>query len=228
MMQASDDASFNDALGRQVMPNPLTAMTCKTAILATLLVVLSYSCRDQAPPRVNPGGMSEATIRSADDKESTKGAEAKNAYYYSPFVVKLDGGKFNTVSFKDVGLDRETTDANDPLFEMIAASFAYEISQSEALGYDAQVTYDEKILDPENHLYCGIDHLYIDVWRSTSPDRWGFSLWSGCGEIDNFAWKEVPDTSPSADPTVRVEALTSGIIEALAAAAESNCFQKTC
>jgi hypothetical protein len=178
--------------------------------------------------------MSKATISSATDNSSATsdvgrhGVDLQAPYYYSPFVVKLNGADFDTVSFKDVGLDRETTDPNDPLFEVIAASFAYEISKRNSLDYEAQVIYDEEILDPGNHLYCGTNHLYVDVWKSSSPDRWGFSMWSGCGEIDNFAWKEVPDTSPSDDPTVHVEPLTAGIVEALADAAKSNCFQKSC
>ncbi|QDG54299.1 hypothetical protein FIV42_27200 [Persicimonas caeni] len=188
------------------------------------------SCRNQAPARAAGDGTQKAVSQKTNDKQQDResGADEAKSYYYSPFVVKLAGGKFDTVSFKDVGLDRESTDANDPLLETISHSFARKVAAHKVLGYQAEVMYDEEILDPSNHLYCGLNHLYVDIWQSSSPKRWGYSLWSGCGELDNFAWKEVPDTVADEDLTLYVEPLTSHIVDSLAEAARSNCFQKSC
>jgi hypothetical protein len=197
-------------------------------LISTLVATLGTSCRDDISPGAAEQGLTKATVGSVQDKESTEEPKANDEFFYSPFVVKLEGGPFDTVSFKDVGLKRESKDPDDPLLEILSESLVYEFSQQDALDYEARVVYDPKILDVSNHLYCGANHLYIDVWHSSSPDRWGFSLWSGCSDIDNFAWIEVPDTRSAADLTLHVEPLTAGIVNELAKAAASNCFQKTC
>lgn len=149
------------------------------------------------------------------------------SYFYSPFVVSLAGNHpFKVVSFKDVGLKRATPVPNDPLLEVIAESVAQHLSQS-TLNVEAAVSYDEAILDPNNHVACGSDHLYVDIWRS-GDTKFGYSLWSGCGEDDNFAWKEVPATFEPDDLATVVEPLAASITETLSAATAKSCFQKTC
>lgn len=204
------------------------------------IAILSVACQNRPQAHSVEEGKQEVVSQIPNDKwpndklpgdeqpSKEDKAPGEKSYYYSPFVVKLGGGHFDTVSFKDVGLARESKEANDPLLEVISQSFALKVNQHEALGYDTEVTYDEQLLDPANHLSCGLNHLYIDVWQSSSPDRWGYSLWSGCGEFDNFAWKEVPATAGDEDLTQHVEPLTSHIVESLAEAAKSKCFQKTC
>lgn len=156
-------------------------------------------------------------------------ADDDEEFYYSPFVVHLDSKQFDTVSFKDVGLDREAPAPHDPLLETISQAFVYEVGNHTDLNYEGEVVYDERILDPSNHLYCGERHLYIDVWRAESPDRWGYSMWSGCGESDNFAWEEVEvDVDQNTSLTDEVSPLAESIAERLAEAEESNCFTKTC
>lgn len=208
-------------------------MTClQITTLALLIAVAGVACDKNVEPgklaatAQKPG---EQLIERGDDLEPKMGAEKAPAqYHYSPFVVHLEGSPFAEVSFKDVGLARPNPTPTDPLLEAISESFAYKIREHGTFGGDSQVVYDERILDPDNHLFCGSNHLYVDVWHSQSPDRWGYSLWSGCGEGDNFAWKEVPATGDAKDLPDQVEPLTSSIVESLAEASANNCFQKTC
>ena len=85
------------------------------------------------------------------------------------------------------------------------------------------------ILDPSNHLACGSDHLYVDVWQSDAPKRWGYSLWSGCGEDDNFAWKEISyEPSVAGDLSHDVKPLAQSIVASIREANARGCYQKTC
>ena len=69
----------------------------------------------------------------------------------------------------------------------------------------------------------------VYVWRSESPKRWGYSLWSGCGESDNFAWQEVEvDEAKVGTLTEEVSPLAESIADRLAEAESSNCFVKQC
>lgn len=148
-------------------------------------------------------------------------------YFYSPFVVRMAGQhQFKSMSFKDVGLKRTEPQPNDPLLEVIAESVALHLSHG-PLKIDAEVAYDPTILDPANHVACGSDHLYVDVWRRGN-DHFGYSLWSGCGDNDNFAWKEVDASFDPEDPAVAVEPLATSIIDSLSAATKNSCFQKSC
>jgi hypothetical protein len=155
--------------------------------------------------------------------------EKKHSHAYSPFVLKVsDGDPFRVVSFKDVGMKLSDDDAM-MMYETIAESLALELGASQNLKMRSQVAYDESILDPKNHLACGSDQLYVDLWRSEGPARWGYSLWSGCGEDDNFAWKEVKvEALDTGDPIQDVKSLTSNIASTLAAATSKGCYQKTC
>ncbi len=109
--------------------------------------------------------------------------------------------------------------------EVIAESLAQHLTES-GVGMMTQVAYDEDMLDPNNHTSCGQHHIYVDVWRK-SEEAWGYSLWSGCGEDDNFAWIEV-QAPGSDDITAAVEPLTQSIVQSLTKASETSCFQKSC
>ena len=164
-------------------------------------------------------------------KEKVRGAveEKKRSHAYSPFVLRVSNGDpFRVVSFKDVGMKLDDDDAM-LMYETIAESLSLELGAAKSLGMNAQVAYDESNLDPKNHLACGSDQLYVDLWRSEGPARWGYSLWSGCGEDDNFAWKEVRvETLDTGDPVKDVKSLTSNIVSTLATATSKGCYQKTC
>jgi hypothetical protein len=182
--------------------------------------VAEAAAAEQAKPSEKP---------EVDDNQVDKQADSESKFYYSPFVVHLEADRFDTVSFKDVGLGRDEPTPQDAVLEAISQAFLYEVGNHTDLNYQGEVVYDERILDPANHLYCGDRHLYVDVWRAEGPKRWGYSLWSGCGEADNFAWEEVEiDVSEDAPLTDEVSPLARSIAERLAKADSENCFTKTC
>lgn len=210
------------------------------AILLAVALLASAACdRGQRAEDVRASvdevaASQESTSEASADEANTAADDQDNGedeptYYYSPFVVRIESPQFDTVSFKDVGLDRAEPAPHDPLLETISQAFVYEVSNHTDLNYEGEVVYDERILDPANHLYCGERHLYIDVWRSESPERWGYSMWSGCGESDNFAWNEV-EIKPSEKPslTEEVSPLAESIADKLAEASDANCFTKAC
>jgi hypothetical protein len=184
------------------------------------LIALTAGC--QLPTGEKSGGDEQAAAESAEE-ESTES-------HYSPFGVKLANGEhFHIISFKDVGLRRQDPKPNDPLLETIAQSLAYELQVAEGMQLSPRVVHDEALADPKEHVKCEANHLYVDVWRGEAPDRWGYSLWSGCSMEGQFAWREVPSTTdPDEDMTKAVEPLTEGIVESLADARQKGCFQKTC
>lgn len=150
---------------------------------------------------------------------------------YSPFAVELGGpGAFSVITFEDVGMHL-TGDAaaSELLYETISQSVAAAIETSSALDYSATPVYEPRLLDPSQHVYCDDHHLYVALWRGFSPHRWGFSLWSGCGPDDQFAWHEV--VAPWADdvdlPSL-VEPLTQAVVDALGDAERTQCFQLRC
>ncbi len=199
------------------------------ALLGLLVVFSSASCRgDRATTHRSPPSGS-ASLSSADkSEESDKKGSQDDKYFHSPFVVALGGGEFDTVTFKDVGLPRDGDGPDEMLLEVISESFAQQIMARSDFDYDASVAYDAEVLEPSNHLHCELDHLYIDVWQSSSPERWGYSLWSGCSERQNFAWREIPAPADDSDLTNWVEPLTESITDTLAEASERGCFQKSC
>lgn len=160
--------------------------------------------------------------------EAEAEAEARS-FHYSPFVVQVPESEmvFGTISFKDVGLARTSKDPSDPMLEAIAQAVSYEIQldPSLAVGHTL-VEYDEEILDPANHTFCEERHLYVDVWNG--DDKWGYSLWAGCGEQDNFAWKEVSIPEPDAELTDKVGIVGNAITRSLVDAHAKSCYQKSC
>ncbi|MFP4600300.1 MAG: hypothetical protein ACLFVJ_18745 [Persicimonas sp.] len=203
--------------------------TAAVALLGLLLMLSSVSCRGDraATQRSAPSG--SASISSADNPDKTdEKADQADKFYHSPFVVALSGGEFDTVTFKDVGLPRDGDGPDEMLLEVISESFAQQIVARSEFDYDASVSYDADVLEPANHLHCEIDHLYVDVWRGSSPERWGYSLWSGCSERQNFAWREIPAPADDSDLADWVEPLTESITDTLAEASERGCFQKSC
>lgn len=161
--------------------------------------------------------------------KKTQKATKKPKFAYSPFVLQVKSDSvFKSMSFKDVGAHLGDKNAS-MIYETLAESLSMEVSSAQSLGMYAQVTYDKSNLDPANHLACGSDRIYIDFWKSQKPAKWGYSLWSGCGEDDNFAWKELPYTpSKSKDITRDITPLAKSIVASIQEAQSKNCFQKSC
>ena len=139
-----------------------------------------------------------------------------------PFVVAVSGQEaFDEVSFKDVGLSIAPQERMWA-YELLAESLAAELAASDS-ALKSQVHYSQAITLPTAHLACGSGHIYADVWRS--GERWGYSLWSGCGETDRFAWSELPREGEPVDDIPR---LASAMAQDLRRALHTGCFQRHC
>lgn len=194
---------------------------------------LIFSVAGCEPSQQAPSKDEEAATngeKQVKGKAGTQGADAGPDYQYSPFGVRLHSGEhFHLISFKDVGLERKNHSETAPILEAIAQSVAYELQKRRDLEVTPEVFYDPKLSDPSKHLSCGDRHLYVDVWQSQDPDRYGYSLWSGCGKSGKFAWDEVPIRG-TVDSSLadRVSPMGEGIVESLAEAHDRECFSKNC
>ncbi|TVQ99327.1 MAG: hypothetical protein EA398_12440 [Deltaproteobacteria bacterium] len=174
------------------------------------------------------GGCQRAAVEHDPDPQV---AEAEvHPQHHSPWYVSVDGdGPFRMVTFKDVGMNRAIPSPDDPMLEVIAASLAMTLATDEVLGMTTGVDYDAALVDPDEHTFCARSHLYVDLWRGEAPARWGYSLWSGCNEHDQFAWHEVPvDETAGGDVVDEVTPLTESIAGSLRSAIERDCYQRHC
>ena len=139
--------------------------------------------------------------------------------HYSPFVVQMSHPAlpFSQISFKDVGMSVEPAHRAF-VYETIAQSLAEALTEHAEQPMSSEVLYSTDAADPNQHLACGSAHIYVDLWQS-SAERYGYSLWSGCGEDDQFRWQEVDGS---------VEPLAHDIAEALRAAVTTKCFTRQC
>jgi hypothetical protein len=147
---------------------------------------------------------------------------------YSPWVLEVEGddASFEEISFKDVGLS-SPVEERERVYEAIAMSLAEEIRGDAGLALTSRVRYSEAMSDPSNHLSCAARHVYVDLWQSSRPDRWGYSLWSGCGEDDQFAWREV-ERPRGEDDDAAIASLTRSIAGSLREAVRTGCFTRHC
>ncbi len=177
-------------------------------------------------PAEHAGESGQAVGAQAEVKE-----DVPREHYYSPFVIALAGeGVFKSVTFTDVGISQPTPGpVDETLLETIAESLAQHMSRSDVLSYSTRVYHDAAVAIPDNHLFCEESHLYVALWKGYSPDRWGYSLWSGCNEEHQFAWKEVeiPD-SAAHDMIESTKPLSVSIVESLEKATTDNCFLSEC
>lgn len=142
---------------------------------------------------------------------------------YSPFVLQMSSAlPFEQISFKDVGMSVDPA-SRQLVYEEVAQSLSAALAQDPELPMSSEVLYSEAAADPSNHVACGASHIYVDVWAPQGQQGWGYSLWSGCGEEDRFAYREIP--RETADD---VDALTRGIADALRQAVTRGCFQRSC
>lgn len=147
---------------------------------------------------------------------------------YSPFAVQVQGQYWaDVISFKDVGLKAGDVDARALWLEALADGLAVAMEgPAGAEALIAQKIFSSDLSKPEAHTHCEGRHIYVDLWRSHSPDRLGFSLWKGCGAEDKFLWEEVPSDIPGPAIMSNVEAaarLGAHIAKALARCPEAQC-----
>lgn len=154
--------------------------------------------------------------------------------HYSPWVVTLQSRaepgveqQFDEISFKDVGLSSFTPAERPETFEAIAQSLATQLGGDAELPLQSHATYSEAMSRPENHRSCAPRHVYVDLWESEDPARWGYSLWSGCGEDDRFAWEELSRTG-DAHGGEAITRLTRHIAGSLRTAIQTGCFTRRC
>ena len=200
----------------------------KYLIIFSMSLVGVVGCKSEPTDVIAPSVQAVVLPEAAQVPEvpAAEKVTAEKSFHYSPFVVQVQGSKyFQSISFKDVGLQRPESDPNDPVLEAIAESLSLHLTEDGA-GLMTRVAYDEAQLDPGNHTACGQNHIYVDVWRK-GERGWGYSLWSGCGEESNFEWREIPD-APAGEIVDEVEPLTQAIAESLRAASKSECFTKAC
>lgn len=178
-------------------------------ILAALLACAACS-RSEPPPQREPTSALAPSV------------------HYSPFLLRVSGAApFRIVSFKDVGITSATRALRPLLYEAIAHSLAHQLNSDPSRALSSDVDYSEEIADPANHTHCESEHIYVDIWQSQQPPRWGYSLWSGCGEDEQFAWEEL--AAPAGDDLIgKVEPLTRQIASSLREAVDSGCFRKSC
>ena len=137
---------------------------------------------------------------------------------YSPFVVRVpDENAFSVISFKDVGMSL-SSDEQLHVYETIAEGLALELG--------SHMDHDPHSADPANHLSCEGEHVYVDLWQSGRG--WGYSLWSGCGEDDQFAHREVEVSIEPDDRVASLQSLTDDIARELRRAVRENCFTRSC
>lgn len=146
---------------------------------------------------------------------------------YSPWVVRVsdERARFSEISFKDVGMMSVPEAERADVYEAIAESLAVELGHDEGLSLPGEVHYSEAMSDPSNHLSCAARHVYVDLWDGTAPSRWGYSLWSGCGDEDQFAWREI---ARPRDSDAAIASLTRSIASSLRDAVRTGCYTRQC
>lgn len=141
---------------------------------------------------------------------------------YSPFLLDVSEAPFGLISFKDVGMSLPAEER-----ALVYESLAEELSlalRRDLAPMSSMVRHDAAITDPNNHVVCTGRQIYVDLW--SEADGWGYSLWSGCSEDDEFAHRAVrvdrTDRLASLDP------LADDIAKSLRAAVRRNCFTRLC
>ncbi len=147
-------------------------------------------------------------------------SEPTSTHDYSPFAVQIAGhAAFDVVTFKHVG--NQSLPGASFHFEAVAEALAMSFERP---NLSAEVVFDPKLTKAESHRACGAEQLYVDFWP-VGEGGWGYSLWSGCGESDRFAWEEF---SSGGDATAQMLELASRIKTSLERADESGCYVKAC
>lgn len=204
----------------------LSGQIARRAAAPALLALAISACTPGANETEAP---QSATGAQVEAQGATAAPPAAERSPYSPYAVHLaDHERFHLVTFKDVGMNLFSPD-RALLYEALAQSVALQMSVLPGPQWRAELIHDASYADPANHLSCESEHIYVDVWTGEDPDRWGYSLWSGCGEDDQFAWEELSDPLDARAPAHEsVESLARRIVEELSEANESGCFTRNC
>ena len=188
-------------------------MTMRTAVLriSTLLVPI----------------LGSFALAVGHDDTAPTSLTTDRAPLYSPFVVEVNGGdlRFDHITFKDVGMSVLPEDRAF-VYETVAESLSARLAEGVGMSLNTRVLYSEDAADPAYHRACTPNQVYVDLWHDASIPKWGYSLWSGCGEDAQFAWRELETTEP--DPAIAVDPLTRDIAADLARAVTAGCFTKHC
>lgn len=189
-------------------------------LLSTGLAALAlFGCTPSDPPAAPPA----ATAAPPAAIEA-----AAPTHRYSPFAIRLDGHRsFEVVTFKDVS--QPLPDPALQTDELVAEAFAIALRATHPAVL-TEVVHEPDLLDPDNHVFCDRRHLYVDFWRTPRADAevlWGYSLWSGCGEDDRFAWQEL-DGPAAYGLAEQVERVVDHIARRLSVADAAACHQRRC
>lgn len=191
-----------------------------------LLVVSSFVCGVLACGVSNPD--SGPTERAAEAELASRGVVIPPAPespdpVYSPFLLRLDPEQpFGLISFKDVGMSLAANE-RELVYESLAEGLAMAL-RADAAPMSSTVHHDDEIADPANHVHCEGRHIYVDLW--SEAEGWGYSLWSGCGEDDQFAHRAV--RANRGDRLASLDPLAADIASTLRDAVRTNCFTRHC
>lgn len=178
-----------------------------------VLFALMLGCNSSPPP--------ESAAPPAPEPE-----EVEHDHQYSPFTVHMHQEElpFGVISFKDVGMSLPN-DERAFVYESLAQSLAMQLTTSAELSSEVQHTVE--ILDPAAHAFCEGRHIYVDLWQA--GEGWGYSLWSGCGEDDRFAHRELASRVVEQDDRIAtLEPLVADIADSLRSALQTGCFTRHC
>ena len=153
---------------------------------------------------------------------------APNTANYSPFVLDVQGQSsdlpFHLISFKDVGMSIAPGPERELAYETLAEALSLELASDPRAPMSSSVRHDAAQLDPSAHVACEGDHVYVDVWRAGDDGAYGYSLWSGCGEDDRFAYNDTVAITSTAE----LDPLAVEIADSLRSALQTGCFQRHC
>ncbi len=157
----------------------------------------------------------------ADDESDPHGP------FYPPWVIEVRGENlpFDEISFKDVGMSHVPAARRAQVYEAIVRALSAELEAHEALS--ASVRHSEAAARPEWHQNCVPRHLYVDLWQDTNPERWGYSLASGCTAEQRFARREIP-RSAGPDDRATIDVLARSMEDSVHEALRTGCFRRSC
>src|SRR5690606_29056443 len=103
----------------------------KYLILFSMSLVGVVACKSEPTDVIAPSAQAVMLPAAARVPEvpAAEGVAAESSFRYSPSVVHVQGSKyFQSISFKDVGLQRPESDPNDPVLEAIAESLSLHLT----------------------------------------------------------------------------------------------------
>ncbi len=184
-------------------------------LLGAALLCVAMGCQSPSSP--------EVATRASEMPDLAPAPESPDPVY-SPFVVQMrtQSLPFSVISFKDVGMTLPQTDRVH-VYETIAEGLALELASHETMSND--VGHDITMSDPSSHVACEGEHIYVDMW-SAGEGGWGYSLWAGCGQDDEFAHREIDP--PGDDRLAALAPLAVDIANELRTAIRTGCFTRHC